>query len=1015
MTRRLRIDDLTPSAVPERPALSPDGAHVAYVLRTVDTEADRDVRRLWRVPTRGGAPERLTAGWADTAPAWSPDGGRVAFLRAQDGPAQVWLLPAAGGEPTPLTALPLGAGEPVWSPDGTRIAFTAPVDRHAEPDRDDRARSRRAAAPAVVDRLDHRADGVRAHLHVVDVPTGGCRRITDGDWHAGRPSWSPDGTALAFAAATAPDADLTGHVPVHVVAAAGGVPARVGPADLVAGHVAWTADGTALLVVAAPGPGGPTRLLRVPPAGGPPADLVAGGGAGAPPVLVDDGRAVLFRDRGRLCSVPVDGGTPRPVPTAGLVVSDPAVAGGRVVVVRRTPTSRGELVCLDPATGAEAVLTDHGAPVPFPEEEREFTASDGTAVHGRLVRDPSFPGPRPVLLDLHDGPHDAEALHRELAARGWVVLLLDADARHPLEPLDRLIAEGLVDPARQAVAGHGSTAHRLTGQGDRFAAAVVDGLRPGRAPGGPLRERDHGRTPTLFLHGAEDAHVTRQWHAALRARGVPTRLVLYPGGAGFPPSHRLDHHRRLVDWVERHAAPTAAPRPDPDHWRRRLAALARLHDVPGAVLGVLRVRPGGEDDLVEVAHGVLNLATGVPTTTDSLFQIGSITKVWTAALVLRLVDEGLLDLDAPVVDVLPELRLADPEVTKRVTARHLLTHTSGIDGDVFTDTGRGDDCVAEYVARLGEVAQNHPPGATWSYCNSGFVLAGRVVEQLTGGTWDAALRELLITPLGLRATGTLPEEALLHRAAVGHTGTRPEPVPVWGLPRSVGPAGLIHSTAAEVLAFARLHLTGGLAPDGTRVLGESAVAAMAARQAELPAGHLPGESMGLGWFRTDWHGRALVCHDGNTPGQSAYLRVLPDAGLAVVLLTNSDGSQPLAEQLLGEVFAELAGVTPPPGPRPPDEPVTADARPHLGTYERAGQRIEVLVGEAGPRLRTTATGPLAELEDDPVQEYDLVAVGRDRYVVWEPRWRAWVPVTFHRLPTGERYVHVGVRATPKVG
>src|SRR5690606_7323509 len=113
---------------------------------------------------------------------------------------------------------------------------------------------------------------------------------------------------------------------------------------------------------------------------------------------------------------------------------------------------------------------------------------------------------------------------------------------------------------------------------------------------------------------------------------------------------------------------------------------------------------------------------------------------------------------------------ADPAVTAQVTMRHLLAHTSGIDGDVFTDTGRGDDCVARYVDALADVPQNHPIGATFSYCNSGYVLMGRVVEQVTGLSWDAAIRERLVVPLGLERTVTLPEEALLHRAAVGHVG-----------------------------------------------------------------------------------------------------------------------------------------------------------------------------------------------------------------------------------------------------
>jgi CubicO group peptidase (beta-lactamase class C family) len=469
------------------------------------------------------------------------------------------------------------------------------------------------------------------------------------------------------------------------------------------------------------------------------------------------------------------------------------------------------------------------------------------------------------------------------------------------------------------------------------------------------------------------------------------------------------------------AAPVAAdpdrPRIDAAHWRRRLSALTERHRVPGASLGILRQHPGGNDEIVTVAAGVLNKATGVQVTDDSLFQIGSITKVWTATVALQLVDEGKLALDAPVAEVLPELRLADPDVTKQVTLRHLLTHTSGIDGDIFTDTGRGDDCLEKYAAVLEEAAQNHPLGATWSYCNSGFSLIGRMIEKVTGQTWDAAMRERLFAPLGLTRTVTLPEEALLHRAAVGHDaagGADPEPVPVWGLPRSAGPAGLISAAAADVLAFARLHLTGGLAPDGTQLLSESAAAEMAARQADLPDTHTLGDSWGLGWIRYTWDGHPLVGHDGNTIGQSAFLRVLPDAGLAVTLLTNGGNTRDCYQELYEEVFAELADVTVPQPIAPPEPPVAADITPHLGRYERASTVLEVRPGPDGPRLRTTVTGPLAELMPDPVDEYAMVPHGPDLWVVRPEGTQTWMAVTFYTLPTGEKYVHFGARATPKV-
>ena len=453
---------------------------------------------------------------------------------------------------------------------------------------------------------------------------------------------------------------------------------------------------------------------------------------------------------------------------------------------------------------------------------------------------------------------------------------------------------------------------------------------------------------------------------------------------------------------------------DAAHWQDRLDALAARHRVPGAALGILRTGAGG-DEVAEAAYGVLNVATGVPATTDTLWQIGSITKVWTATLALQLADEGRLDLDAPVTDVLPDLRLADPAATARVTVRQLLTHTSGIDGDVFTDTGRGDDCIERYVARLGDVAQIHPPGATWSYCNTGFVLAGRVIEALTGGTWDEAVRTRLCAPLGLAHTATLPEDAMLHRVAIGHLAGPDGPVraPVAMLPRSGGPAGLISASVADVLAFVRLHLTGGLAPDGARLLSGRAAAEMASHQADLPDRHTLGDSWGLGWIRMGWDGHRLVGHDGSTVGQSAYLRVLPAAGLAVTLLTNADNARDLYEDLFREIFAELAGVPVPQPLAPPAEPPAADVTPHLGRYERAGCRLDVRDGDDGPVLRIEITGELAPLAAQPVRETPLAPVAGDVFAVRQPESRVWSPVTFFALPTGQRYVHLGLRATPK--
>jgi CubicO group peptidase (beta-lactamase class C family) len=442
---------------------------------------------------------------------------------------------------------------------------------------------------------------------------------------------------------------------------------------------------------------------------------------------------------------------------------------------------------------------------------------------------------------------------------------------------------------------------------------------------------------------------------------------------------------------------------DSAHWGRRLTELADRHHVPGAALGILR-----GDEVAEAASGVLNLRTEVPVTTESLFQLGSISKVWTATLVMQLVDEGKLDLDAPLIEVLPELKLSDPEVTKRLTMRHLLIHTSGIDGDIFTDTGRGDDCLEKYTALLAEARQNHPLAATWSYCNSGYSLAGRVIEKITGDTWDAAVRTRLAVPLGLTRTVTLPEEAIMHSAAVGHLyeDGKNTVAPVWGIPRSAGPAGAITATVGDLLAFAKAHLDGEILTDASREQ-------MAARQVELPDKHTLGDSWGLGWERMDWAGHRLIGHDGNTIGQAAFWRVLPEQKFSVVLLTNGGNGAKLYEELYREIFAELADVRMPERLGPPSTPVDVDVTPYLGVYERSSIRQEVHVDDQGPVMTVQVTGPLAEVLQEQDSHYRMVAVGPDLFVCQDPETGNWIPATFYQLPTGEKYVHFGARATPR--
>ena len=435
----------------------------------------------------------------------------------------------------------------------------------------------------------------------------------------------------------------------------------------------------------------------------------------------------------------------------------------------------------------------------------------------------------------------------------------------------------------------------------------------------------------------------------------------------------------------------------------RLTSLAERYGVVGASLAV-----AVGDDITLAATGVLNTRTGTPVTSDSVFQIGSISKVWTATLAMQLVDEGLVDLDAPIVTYLPEFRVLDAGITAGVTPRHLLSHTSGIAGDFFPDTGRGDDCIERYVAEMSDLPASHPVGATTSYCNSGFVLLGRLIEVVRGQSWDRVIHERLFAPLGLTSAGTLPEEALLWGAAAGHFGT--EVTDQWALPRAIGPAGLVQARATDLLAFARLHLADGVTADGERLLSVEATRAMRSAQATIPEPWTSGSYVGLGWMLNDW-GRPVFGHDGQTLGQTAYLQVVPgDVPVSVALLTNSNDSTELAHDLMSELLAEHAGVTVPGPLQPPAESVPTDPMAVVGTYERALMSYDVEQRGDDLLLVARPSGVLATSLGTDRIEGVLVPLAPSAYVTRIPGRRDWMPVAFYELEDGSRYLYLGGQA-----
>lgn len=384
----------------------------------------------------------------------------------------------------------------------------------------------------------------------------------------------------------------------------------------------------------------------------------------------------------------------------------------------------------------------------------------------------------------------------------------------------------------------------------------------------------------------------------------------------------------------------------------RVEAARQRLGIPGVAVGVLH---GGEERVA--GFGVTNVEHPLPVTPDTLFQIGSITKTFLGTAAMRLVERGALELDAPVRRYLPDLRLADEASAERLTLRHLLTHTGGFQGDFFLDTGPGDDALERYVRRMAELPQLSAPGELFSYCNSGFCLAGRVIEAVTGAPFEAALRELVLTPLGLERAAFFPAEVMTHRFAVGHFVGADEVrvLRPWPLPRASNAAGGITTNVIELLRYARAHLEG--APE---LLTDTSRAEMQAPQA--PAGN-SADAVGITWMLREVGGVKLVRHSGATHGQMADLVLAPEHGFALAILTNGSRGGELNAELWTWALERYLGAAAP-EPRFLELPA-AQLERYAGRYEAALSAVELRVDGSGLVAQVVPKGGFPTIDTPP--------------------------------------------------
>lgn len=384
-------------------------------------------------------------------------------------------------------------------------------------------------------------------------------------------------------------------------------------------------------------------------------------------------------------------------------------------------------------------------------------------------------------------------------------------------------------------------------------------------------------------------------------------------------------------------------------------AMANL-TVPGVAVGILHEK--GE---LTAGFGTTNIDSPQAVDDNTLFKIGSTTKTFTGTAVMQLVEDGLVDLHAPVIEYLPKFRVPDELVAKSVTVWHLLTHMSGWRGDYFEMTGRGDDALRRMVGKMAKgVPQLTPLGSTWAYNNAGFYVAGRIIEIASGKTYEQFVKERVLAPLGMEKSLFFAEEVMTHRFAVGHVRTKDglRVARPWGLSRGSAPAGALASTAIDQLKWARFHMGDGRATDGTRLLSRSSLKLMQRPQA--PAGSMA-EHVGITWLLDDRAGVRRVKHGGTVNGQMSAFAMVPARGFAVTVLTNGDRGHELDRLVVNWALKRFTGAS-----EAKPVPARISAKRLLGyAGEYKGRQVGYIIGASAKGLVLDYVIYDKNLKDDP--------------------------------------------------
>jgi CubicO group peptidase (beta-lactamase class C family) len=376
------------------------------------------------------------------------------------------------------------------------------------------------------------------------------------------------------------------------------------------------------------------------------------------------------------------------------------------------------------------------------------------------------------------------------------------------------------------------------------------------------------------------------------------------------------------------------------HIREQAVAFCEASKIPGYLAGVYH-----DGDQIVVSHGVANLATGAPMHEDTGFLFGSITKVMTATLVHQQVERGSIHLDERVITYLPEFRLTTPSAAEQIRVRNLLDHTNGIDADLFFPDASGRHALKAFVEGLGEhCGALFEPGEYVSYSNGGMIVAGRILEAVTGTAYHDLLAQDVFAPVGMHDACTSAQKAILRSTAVGHfpdsaTGGA-RCTDMFMLPDTWAPAGATPiGSVRDLLALGRTQLGSGVSPSGQRVLSHESIACMQSVSHDM--GTLNVSPLGLGWPLVPFGNVIALSHSGASPGGVAILVVVPKLDLVFAAFGNDMRALALHDSLLLWLLREYLHVEVP--DLVSDITPVNDLTPYAGTYRSNQLRVDVSV------------------------------------------------------------------------